>query len=207
MKIMKYVPNTLSITRLILASSLLVLWIVLPAESAFVMSPLFLVIYTIAGITDMIDGSIARKYGVASPLGANLDGAADYVFVGISIFLLVPYFLGIGISPVLIAIVVGGILVLKPLGMVVGYIRYGQLMMMHTYASKIAALSAFLFPLVYTTGVLPINIILTMLTIWVYFYLLEEIAINIAMPEPRRDISGIRGALRIRRELKSGQGE
>jgi len=162
---------------------------------------MFLIIYTIAGITDMIDGPIARKFNVASQLGANLDGIADYTFVAIALILIIP---ALNFSPLLIAIIVIGFVLLKVIGMIVGYIRYKQLMMMHTYGAKLGALLAFLFPLFYHFSGFDENIIIIFLGIYVYLFLIEEIVINTVLPEPNRDIKGLYQALQIRRQMKTG---
>ena len=39
-----------------------------------------LTIYTITGVTDVLDGAIARKYGTTSEKGAKLDSIADLLF-------------------------------------------------------------------------------------------------------------------------------
>ena len=44
------------------------------------MSPLFLWIYTLTGLTDMPDGWIARKTGTADDFGARFDSIADLLF-------------------------------------------------------------------------------------------------------------------------------
>ena len=44
------------------------------------LSPLFFGVYTLAGITDALDGYIARKTHTASAFGAKLDSAADLLF-------------------------------------------------------------------------------------------------------------------------------
>ena len=193
----KYVPNTLSTMRLVLVLSLFALSFPLsPFFMFYAMTPIFLVIYTIAGVTDMIDGPIARKFNVCTPLGANLDGIADYVFVAVSIILIIPR---LDINYAIIAVIVIGIIVLKSIGMIVGFARFSQLMMMHTYASKAAALIAFLIPLVIPVSGLSVNVVFGIFGVYVYLFLLEEIAINVVMPEPKRDIGGIMQALRIRK--------
>ena len=48
-----------------------------------VFSPEFYVCYLIAGISDMIDGTIARKLGTSSKFGEKLDTVADFVFTAI----------------------------------------------------------------------------------------------------------------------------
>ena len=184
---MKYVPNSLSVLRILLAASLFLI----PA-----LTPLFLVVYTAAGITDLIDGPIARKFNVTSKIGANLDGIADYFFVAAALITIIPV---LDFNTRSIALVIGFV-VLKVIGMIVGYVHYRQLMMMHTYASKGGALFALLFPLILQTG-LNENTIMIFLGIFVYLFLLEEIAINIVMPKPKRDIKGIYEAIRIKRQL------
>ena len=39
-------------------------------------SPAFFVVYTLTGVTDVLDGFVARKTGTASDFGAKLDSAA-----------------------------------------------------------------------------------------------------------------------------------
>lgn len=54
----------------------------------------FLVIYTFAGLTDVLDGWIARKFGMESEFGARLDSIADLVFYGILLIYLLPVCIG-----------------------------------------------------------------------------------------------------------------
>ena len=44
-------------------------------------SPAFYVLYVSAGLTDMIDGTVARRTNTASAFGARLDSIADFVLV------------------------------------------------------------------------------------------------------------------------------
>ena len=44
-------------------------------------SPSFYTLYIAAGISDMIDDTVARKTGTVSALGSKLNTAADFVFV------------------------------------------------------------------------------------------------------------------------------
>ena len=44
-------------------------------------SALFYILYLFCGLTDMIDGAIARKTGAVSQFGARLDTVADFVFM------------------------------------------------------------------------------------------------------------------------------
>jgi phosphatidylglycerophosphate synthase len=50
----------------------------------------FIVFYLVAGFTDMIDGAVARKTGTTSEFGAKLDTVADFVFVAVCLWKLLP---------------------------------------------------------------------------------------------------------------------
>ena len=55
-----------------------------------VFSPAFYALYIIAGISDMIDGAVARKTGTASEFGSKLDTAADFILVVVCLIKLLP---------------------------------------------------------------------------------------------------------------------
>ena len=69
---MKHIPNILSASR--------IAWC-LPLLLVDAMTVSFWVLYVIAGTTDMLDGFLARRFGVESKFGARLDSLADFVFV------------------------------------------------------------------------------------------------------------------------------
>lgn len=73
--------NILTLSRIGLALILLSP----PAFSAF-----FMVLYVLAGLTDMLDGFIARKAGTVSETGARLDTIADLVFTSACLAKLLP---------------------------------------------------------------------------------------------------------------------
>ena len=52
----------------------------IPLSSAW-----FYVLYLFCGLTDMIDGTIARKTGAVSKFGEKLDTAADFVFMAVCV--------------------------------------------------------------------------------------------------------------------------
>lgn len=61
---MKHLPNTITLLRILL-STVLIFLIDQPI--------MFFLIYFSAGITDMLDGFIARRFQVMSEFGARLD--------------------------------------------------------------------------------------------------------------------------------------
>lgn len=50
----------------------------------------FYILYLLCGLTDMIDGTIARKTNTASRFGARLDTIADFIFVVAALVKLLP---------------------------------------------------------------------------------------------------------------------
>ncbi len=70
---MKQLPHIISILRIPLSTVML-------AVLSF--SALFWIFYLGSGLTDILDGFLARKLHQKSALGAKLDSIADFVFVG-----------------------------------------------------------------------------------------------------------------------------
>lgn len=70
---MKYIPNILTLFRIILVP-ILIMTFFSSLENAMIWS---LFIFLLAGLTDLLDGYLARKYQVISQLGTVLDPLAD----------------------------------------------------------------------------------------------------------------------------------
>ena len=84
---LRLIPNILTLGRLVLTVVFLIMILYAPpryadGERAF---PGFLdvafILFVVAGLTDIIDGAIARKLGVASKFGRMMDPLADKVLV------------------------------------------------------------------------------------------------------------------------------
>jgi len=74
---LKTIPNMLSISRLILIPVLVVPFVMEDESLGKIIS---LVMFIIIGLTDKLDGVMARRLNQTSRLGAKLDAIADYVF-------------------------------------------------------------------------------------------------------------------------------
>jgi CDP-diacylglycerol--glycerol-3-phosphate 3-phosphatidyltransferase len=106
-------------------------------------SPPFYVLYFVAGLTDMIDGPVARKTGTVNKLGAKLDTAADFVFVAVCLWKLLPSLavpLWLWIWIVLIALI-------KMINIISGYVIQKKYIALHTVMNKITGILLFLLPL------------------------------------------------------------
>ena len=110
------------------------------------MSASFFPVYTLTGITDVLDGFIARLTGCVSDFGAKLDSVADLMFYGVML---------IRVFPVMWERLPGEIWIAVALIMAVRVCSYGiaakktgELASLHTYMNKLSGLSVFCVPYV-----------------------------------------------------------
>ena len=78
-------PNALTMVRILLVGVYLAAFFTAPEN----MKALPLVIFLLAGLTDCLDGYIARKYNLITMLGKILDPIADKLLSGAVIFCMV----------------------------------------------------------------------------------------------------------------------
>lgn len=87
---MKHVPNILTISRIILIFCFVLLanfdasnptCIKVSEGCAYTCHVIALIVAFIAGITDLLDGYLARKYNVVSDFGRLMDPLADKIFI------------------------------------------------------------------------------------------------------------------------------
>ncbi len=78
------IPTLLSVLRILLTPIFIILF-----WQQGIYQWLAVVVFSIAAITDMYDGHLARKYGVVSTWGAFLDPIADKVLIGAAFICLV----------------------------------------------------------------------------------------------------------------------
>ena len=108
-----------------------------------VYSACFYGLYLFCGLTDMVDGTIARKTGSAGSFGARLDTVADFLFVAASFVKLVP----VTRIPVWIWVWTAAIAVVKQVNLIRGILGRKQSSSLHTIANKAAGFCLFLLPL------------------------------------------------------------
>lgn len=108
------------------------------------MTPPFLVIYALTGLTDMLDGFIARRTGTASEFGARLDSIADLLFYTVMLIKLVPA-LWI-ILPQAIWYAVTAVLLIRIGSYLTAAVKYRCFASLHTYLNKLTGAAAFILP-------------------------------------------------------------
>ncbi len=108
-----------------------------------VFSPAFYALYITAGISDMIDGFVARKTGTVSAFGSKLDTVADFVFVVVCLVKLIPAIQ----APNWLIIWIIVIAVIKVINLISGYVMRKEMVSLHTEMNKATGILLFVLPL------------------------------------------------------------
>ena len=108
-----------------------------------VFSPSFFALYIVAGVSDMIDGFVARKTGTVSKFGSRLDTIADIVFVSVCLIKVLPVLDVSGWLYIWIAIIA----IIKVANIIAGYIRQKEFVSVHSLINKVTGALLFVFPL------------------------------------------------------------
>ena len=103
----------------------------------------FFVLYLIAGLSDIIDGAVARRTNTASEFGAKLDTAADFVLVAVCLWKLLPMLS----VPLWLWLWIGGIALIKAVNLLSGCILQKRFVAMHTVMNKVTGMLLFVLPL------------------------------------------------------------
>ena len=111
-----------------------------------VFSTAFYSLYIFAGLSDMIDGWIARKTNTVSEFGAKLDTIADFVFVVVCLVKLLP----IMDIPIWLYVWVGIIASIKVVNIVSGFVVQKQFVAVHSVMNKVTGVVLFVLPLTFS---------------------------------------------------------
>lgn len=175
------VPNILSLYRLLSMPFIMVLiWLGY--------YNLFVVLFVINQITDILDGYIARKYNMQTEIGSRLDSYADigsYVLATFAILKFHAYlFTDYGYWLL-------GFLILYLLQMIVCKLKYKQWVAgLHLYSSKITG---------YVQGIFLVILFAYGFVNWFFYSMIilgmlaetEAILINLISPQPRINAKGL----------------
>lgn len=107
------------------------------------LSSTFYGLYIAAGLSDIVDGALARKTETVSELGSRLDTIADIVFTAVCLAKLLPM-LDI---PLWLYIWTAVIAIIKLFNIAIGYIRQKEFVAVHSIINKVTGGLLFIFPL------------------------------------------------------------
>ena len=131
----RHIPNIITLSRIPMAVAL-----------PFVQSSpaVFWTLYLLCGLSDVLDGAVARWAGTVSRLGERLDTIADIIFVAVWIVLFIPA-MNVGRW---LWIWTGVIALIKVVNVISGLAMKKGFVAKHTLANKATGILLFLLPMV-----------------------------------------------------------
>ena len=165
-----------TITSVRIAASLFLL--LLPLRSVG-----FLVVYTLTGLTDVLDGWLARKTGTASDFGARLDSIADLLFYAAVLLRLFPVLWET--LPAAIWYAVAGIILVRLAAYVTAAVKYHRFAALHTWMNKLTGAVVFLLP--YVLAVSAGVVYSWVVCVLAFSASMEELVIHLCQPAYQAD--------------------
>ena len=126
--------NLITLCRILLS---FVLFFLLP------MSVPFIVVYLLCGISDMVDGLVARKTNTVSEFGSKLDTVADFIMVVVCMIKLFP----IPAIDSWLYVWIAVIAFIKAINIASGFVVQKKFVGLHTLMNKITGVLIFALPL------------------------------------------------------------
>lgn len=108
------------------------------------LSPAFFVVYTLCGVSDALDGWLARRLHVASELGAKLDSTADLLFYFVMLMKLMKTLCAL--LPWQFWCALGAVVLLRLAAYAVAAVRFHRFAALHTIPNKLTGLLVFALP-------------------------------------------------------------
>ena len=195
----KHLANIISITRIVVGACL------------FLFSDIttgFIILYIICGITDLIDGPVARRTGSTSTIGAVLDTVGDIVtYMAFAKILLVKNSTMDGnLLPKWMVIWMLGVAAIHLVAGFVSLARVKKFFIVHSLFGKILGGSVFVFPFAMglvslltdaeSTYLLTIHILMAVVATIATIAGIESLVIQMKEDDPQTPIKTIYGLLK-----------
>jgi CDP-diacylglycerol--glycerol-3-phosphate 3-phosphatidyltransferase len=172
----KNLQNKITIMRIVCS-----VFIVLPKPFTL----LFWILYIVCGISDILDGFVARSMKQESEFGAKLDSIADIIFISSVTIVLIPIIK----IPLWIWICVVVVIFIRILSYLVGLKKFCTFTSLHTYSNKLTGLLLFVIPVFYV--IFNFNITAIVLSISAILSSVEELIIIISTKELNENCKSI----------------
>jgi len=186
---LKFIPNALSIGRIVLCIPLAIIPFVVQTPFTW----FYILLFAFAAVTDTFDGQLARRIKDAkSELGATLDSVADICLVAVIVFSIMPKMeVWSWIWPSYICLLTFKIIASTS----IGFIRFKEFVSLHTLSFKLLIIVLFFYPILYffIGAGLFINVLSTIIGICALFIVIEEILIISMTKRPERNLKSVFG--------------
>ncbi len=137
MAIIRHIPNIITSLRIVGTAAIV---FIRPLSKGFYL------LYFLTGLTDVLDGFIARRLHISSEFGSKLDSVADMLFYAVML---------ISVFPVLWELLPAGIwgllcivLVVRGLSYITAAVKYHRFASTHTWLNKLTGVAVFSIPFV-----------------------------------------------------------
>lgn len=130
------IPNY--VTGLRIVGAALLLWFDLFSNG-------FFIVYSLCGISDVIDGWLARRWNAQSEFGSKLDSVSDLAFYSVMLLKVIPYLISKRVH-FMVWVVAGSAIFVRICSYVLVAVKYHRFAAIHTFANKLTGLVVFLFP-------------------------------------------------------------
>ena len=131
-----HVPNSITCFRIV--GSVVLLF--LPSFSVA-----FYVLYSLCGVSDAVDGFIARRFKLTSDLGSRLDSIADLLFYAAMLVHVIPFLVSQYV-PTAVWYTVSALILLRVGTYLLAAVKYHRFSSLHTYANKATGIMLFSVP-------------------------------------------------------------
>lgn len=133
--IVKNIPNMITMLRILGTIGVLFL-------EPF--SKEFFIVYTLCGISDLLDGAVARALKVTSEFGARLDSMSDLIYYGVMLIKIFPVMWEI--LPKIIWIILTIVIMIRLVGYGIAAYKYHKMAALHTNLNKLSSAMTFFIP-------------------------------------------------------------
>lgn len=185
----KHIANILCGIRIVLALILLIFFKKI--------SVLFLILYTIAEFTDIIDGTIARKTGSCSDLGSFLDSVSDLLLAANLVKIV--FSMKIITKPLAVWLILA--LLIGASSPIINYLRHKKLFFIHSVPCKACGAIISIVPFAIYFGFIDIYLVIA-LTL-VTFAMIEICVMSTLLDKPDPNAKSLYSVLKERKNLLS----
>ena len=173
----KHIANILTVSRIILALILLIFFNKI--------SLLFVILYTIAEFTDIIDGTVARITGSSSKAGAFLDSIADFLLAANLVKIVIKMKLLSKKLAIWLTLAIG-IGIISP---IINFIKHKKIFFIHSIPCKICGGVISIVPFAIYYGFIESYLIFALAL--VTLAMIEICIMSILLDEPNPDAKSI----------------
>jgi len=185
-------PNLVSALRVLIAPLLIVL-------ALLRLETWFLAVLVLSALTDVVDGQLARRLKMTTPLGAHLDSWGDFMIYSTMAGCAWILWPEITRRELLYYLIILFSFLLPPLA---GLLKFGKITGYHTWAVKLAVFVTFVGYISLYGGLASWPFVIA--SILCVIAGSEEILITLILREERTDVRSLLSALEIRRRESAG---